>query len=241
MKLQFLKRQSKNWRLLAAEQVVAGDMGLYVIVGNEIVIPVSSFNDLHHRAKSAGAVVPAEEVSFEIIGTGPSGIEYKRCGSYWNDPFATELLDFITGTHTFRLSAPETVALAILGERCLGPTVVLNERGETCHVFDHSFAEEKVDGTAVLGFTRVFIDENNLAVTPVSFAEKADRYPINTPEFAAVIDVWEKYWKSGIGMNQDAIVAELMAEKGFSRKRAEAIEMICRPLNKRRGGHNKIK
>ena len=73
------------------------------------------------------------------------------------------------------------------------------------------------------------------------FEIKKDAYPIDTPEFAAVIEVWERYWKDGSGMNQDAIVAELMENGRFTKKRAEAIEMICRPEDARGGGRKKSK
>jgi hypothetical protein len=79
-----------------------------------------------------------------------------------------------------------------------------------------------------------------MAVSTLSFFDKAAIHPINTPEYAAVIEVWEKYWKDGSGMTQDAIVAELI-EKGFKRNRAEAIEKICRPVDKRDGGRTKSK
>ena len=88
-------------------------------------------------------------------------------------------------------------------------------------------------GPALIPYSRILLEEGS---TP------KPRYQIDTPEFAAVIEIWEKYWADGKpGMSKVGIVAELTENGRFSHKRAEAIEMICRPINERDGGRKKSK
>lgn len=111
----------------------------------------------------------------------------------------------------------------------------LSPKGEKGYLVDVVYIEKnwQVAGSPNILVNRILLEEIK---TPVP----KGKYQVDTPEFAAVIEVWEKYWKDGSGMTQDAIVAELMG-KGFKRVRAEAIEMICRPIDRRGGGHKKKK
>ena len=91
------------------------------------------------------------------------------------------------------------------------------------------------------GFERKEFSLNNslLAVDDLLPEEKMKQFSIPTLEFAAVLDVWAKYWSEDKGNTvATKIVAELQ-QKGFSEVRAEAIEMICRPEKHRKGGRKK--
>lgn len=192
MTLRFFTRLSKNERLLALEQVVSDDMRLYTVVGNAIVIPVKKFKETQQKAHAEDSILRVDEVNPQIVGFSGELTKYNISDDYWSDPCATELLNHINaGTRTFKLADLKSVAITILSgiNESLGAANVLNEDGEPCFVFDYSSGSKKIDGTSALGFSRVYLKENNFAVAPVTFAEKADRYPINTPEFAAVIDV----------------------------------------------------
>ena len=66
-------------------------------------------------------------------------------------------------------------------------------------------------------------------------------YPVSTPEFAAVLQVWGKYWSDGKpGITKDALILELKND-GFSIPSAKAIDRVCRPEHARKGRRSKIK
>jgi len=67
-------------------------------------------------------------------------------------------------------------------------------------------------------------------------------YSVNTPEFAAVLEVWEKYWADGKdGITKEALVHELVTEHGFTPVSAKAIDRVCRPEYAREGRRSKNK
>jgi len=74
---------------------------------------------------------------------------------------------------------------------------------------------------------------------PSSNVLKNKKHAVNTPEFAAVMEIWEKYWAADNGNTKSAAIVAELQEQGFTEIRAKAIEMICRPQKYRTGGRTK--
>ena len=115
-------------------------------------------------------------------------------------------------------------------------TSLVNEEGDLVHFV--SYLPGVVGNRKVLEGS-ISLDNDVLAVDDFLPEEKVDKYLIPTPEFAAVMDVWEKYWSEDKGNTKAAGIVVELQEQGFSEVRAKAIEMICRPEKYRTGGRIK--
>lgn len=91
------------------------------------------------------------------------------------------------------------------------------------------------------GFAPPHVSYNRILLEEILAPFSSRQYAINTPEFAAVIDVFEEFWSSGKdGEKKDQIVDWIMKKYKFSKKTAEVIDTICRPELRRKGGLSKL-
>ncbi len=229
MSFHILKGKSKADCVQLMEQVISGDMRLNVLVAKGLsVIPAARWKSATANCLETPMLKDVEYVNDSY---------HNWC---WLASDAPDFTEYSSSEKLVEVVNSKQMAIAIIGDWVIRSAYeVLNENSEICFVIRHSHGKRSLDGANVIGASQINFPTDNLALSPATYADKANQYPINTPEFAAVIEVWEKYWKDGSGMKQEAIVAELMANGRFLKKRAEAIEMICRPENARRGGHKK--
>ncbi len=122
-------------------------------------------------------------------------------------------------------------------------TTLLNEEGiEVNYV---GFISPDPDSEVIgqfRGYAQLDIYLDNLdllAVDDFLGEEKVNQYLIPTPEFAAVMDIWEKYWSEDKGNTKAFTIVDELQKQGFKEVRARAIEMICRPEKYRTGGRTK--
>jgi hypothetical protein len=88
---------------------------------------------------------------------------------------------------------------------------------------------------------RIRISNMGVADPPPKSQDVTINYPVKTREFAAVIEVWEKYWADGKGgIPKEALIQEL-TDKGFTIPSAKAIDRVSRPEYAREGRRSKKK
>jgi len=237
--MKFFAGMDRAERIAALEKVVAGDLHLHAVVRDGLCV-ISKLKEaaIKEQERDDGQTVSRNDIRI------PDDVEALHSSEdYLHDKYfymPWEILDSVnTGAQLYKLADSVQMALSIIANSERMPVEVINEKGEVCSVYEWS-THHTESGIAVIGCSNANFDEDSLAIARASYLGRDNRYVIDTPEYAAVIAVWEKYWKDGSGMTQDAIVAELMAED-FTKNRAEAIEMICRPVSERGGGRKKSK
>ena len=233
-----------DYRVIRTPQILATKNGtLLVFAQGRDGLHDQGDNDIILKRVTLFAIISATEITYFTPNEEPEAMRKAESGRYeiYKTTPVIDMLEEVYSLesdtkHVRRDFSPHELSLRWVtspdGEQ--GWVGLGSSPAYIDYFFNHNLKPEEPPDQLKIPFTRILVKDN-----PTN--KKISEYEINTPEFAAVLDVWEKYWANGKpGITKDALILELKGQ-GFSTPSAKAIDRVCRPEHARKGRRAKTK